>query len=171
MNRVNQGFTLIESMITVAIMAIVATFALPVLTSGLTNNSLKSASQELLSEISLARTTAMKNNANVEISFVDGANWCYGIDHDTSNTCSCSTKTNCTKVIDYTNYSDITLDNKLNSSNTKLLFTSNRGRLHSSEGTSGTLEFDRNGTKVSVDINKLGKARTCSSHVGGMGAC
>ena len=174
MKIANQGFTLIETMITVAIMAIVATLAFPVLTSGLTNNNVKNAALQLLDEFSMARAQAARSDAIVEISVSPGTNWCYGIDHDKGNgsTCNCSaTPSNCDKVVSYNEFSDVTLVNGLDSGNTKIWFTPNRGRLDSSKATSGQVDFKRSGTTVSVKINVLGKGSTCSPDIGGIGAC
>lgn len=174
MNRANQGFTLIESMITIVIMAIVATLALPVLTSGLTNNNVKNAAQQLLDEFSMARAQAARSNKTVELSFTPGDNWCYGIDNDkdAGSSCSCSTTPdNCDKVISYSEFSDVILANNLNDGNTKVWFTPNRGRLHSDKATSGKLDFIRSDISVSVKINVLGKGSTCSPDIGGIGAC
>lgn len=174
MIRINQGFTLIETMIAVSIMAIVATFAIPVLTSGLTNNSVKNASQQLLEEFSKARSQAISSNKTVEFSFTSGTNWCYGIDNDKSSgtACTCSaTPSNCDKVISYSEFSDVTLANNLNDANSKIWFTPNRGRLDSNKATSGQVDFQRSGTTVSVKINILGKGSTCSPDIGGIGAC
>ena len=169
MKRICRGFTLIEITISIAIIAILATIAMPVLTSGMVKTSVKGASQELVDEFSIARAQAMRSNKTIEIAFTDGNDWCYGIDHDLTdgNVCNCAvSNANCAKVVSHEDYNDVSLANNLNTGNTKIHFTSNRGRLDTGKATSGTLDFERNGSTVSVDINIIGKGRTCSSSSG-----
>lgn len=59
------GFTLIELMVTVAVMAIVLTVAVPAFTNVINNNRLTSQANELLNSLSFARSEAIRRNADV----------------------------------------------------------------------------------------------------------
>ncbi|MCC5826462.1 GspH/FimT family pseudopilin [Alkalimonas sp.] len=59
------GFTLIELMVTVAVMAIVLTVAIPSFTNLINGNRLTSQANELLSALSYARSEAIRRNADV----------------------------------------------------------------------------------------------------------
>jgi len=64
MGRIEQspGFTLIELMIVVALLGIFAAIAVPSFTGFINNNRTQSASNELLSFLQYARSTAVQNN-------------------------------------------------------------------------------------------------------------
>jgi prepilin-type N-terminal cleavage/methylation domain-containing protein len=68
--RMNKkGFTLIEMIVVLGIIAIIAGIAIPNFSSWLPNYRIKSAAQELLSNFQLAKITAVKRNANCTITF------------------------------------------------------------------------------------------------------
>jgi type IV fimbrial biogenesis protein FimT len=61
------GFTLTELMVTIAIMAILATFALPAFEAMIRNNRLSAASSSLQVSLSLARAEAIKAGSNSRV--------------------------------------------------------------------------------------------------------
>jgi type IV fimbrial biogenesis protein FimT len=74
--RKNSGFTITELMITIAIIAILASVAIPNFIAWLPNYRLKSGAEEIQSALQLTRTTAIKENATARVSF-DTANETY----------------------------------------------------------------------------------------------
>jgi type IV fimbrial biogenesis protein FimU len=76
MGRLKQsrGFTLIELMIVVALLGIFAAIAVPSFTSFTNNNRTQAASNELLSFLQYARSTAVQNNSTY-IACLGGAQW------------------------------------------------------------------------------------------------
>ena len=72
------GFTLIELMVTLAMVAILMTVAVPSITAFQRNAELTSFSNSLLSAINAARGEAMKRGRNAMIIPTDGANWSNG---------------------------------------------------------------------------------------------
>lgn len=63
------GFTLLELLTTVAVLCIVVTAAIPSFDTMVTNNQIKSKSEELFSFVRLAKYEAVKRNTNIEVFF------------------------------------------------------------------------------------------------------
>ncbi|MFA6902827.1 MAG: GspH/FimT family pseudopilin [Gallionellaceae bacterium] len=62
-----RGFTLLELLVTILILGILTTVALPSFQSFITNQRIRSASFDVMSMISLARSEAIKRNTNVSL--------------------------------------------------------------------------------------------------------
>ena len=67
--RKNSGFTLLEMMTVIGIMAVLGTIAIPNFLSWLPNHRLGSAARDILSAMQHARLVAVKENINVVVSF------------------------------------------------------------------------------------------------------
>jgi len=85
----NQGFTLIELMVTVSIAAILLGMAIPSFTSTITSNRLTTNANELVTALNLARSEAIKRGQHVVVKKT-GTNWENGwqvfVDIDRSTT-------------------------------------------------------------------------------------
>lgn len=68
--RYERGFTLIELIVTVMVLAILTTAALPSFRSFITNQRIKSASFDLMALITFTRSEALKRNADVTLSVI-----------------------------------------------------------------------------------------------------
>lgn len=78
MNPTRQrGFTLIEAMVVVALLAIVGAIAAPSFRSFIATMNSKSAAFDLINDLSLARSEAIKRNANALVAPV-GGDWAKG---------------------------------------------------------------------------------------------
>lgn len=75
--RRDQGFTLLELLVTVAVAAILAAVAVPSFSSYLGNQRTRGAAQELFLDLLYARSEAVKRNAQVQITASGGA-WADG---------------------------------------------------------------------------------------------
>jgi type IV fimbrial biogenesis protein FimT len=64
-----KGFSLVEVLIVIAIIAILSTIAVPSYVGWISNRRLQSAASEVQSAIQLAKMTAIKENVNVVITF------------------------------------------------------------------------------------------------------
>jgi len=74
--RKDSGFTLTELMVTIAVVAILASLAIPNFIAWLPNYRLRSGAEEIQSTLQLARITAIKENATATVLF-DIANESY----------------------------------------------------------------------------------------------
>ncbi len=73
-----QGFTLIELMITIVIMAIVLAAAMPAYATWIQNTHIRNAAESILLGLQRARAEAVVRNTNVEFILVDRA-WTVGV--------------------------------------------------------------------------------------------
>jgi len=74
--RKNSGFTITELMVTIAVVAILASLAIPNFIDWLPNYRLRSGAEEIQSTLQFARITAIKRNATATVAF-DIANETY----------------------------------------------------------------------------------------------
>jgi type IV fimbrial biogenesis protein FimT len=74
--RKDSGFTMTELMVTIGVVAILASLAIPNFIAWLPNYRLQSGAEEIQSTLQLARFTAIKENASATVSF-DIANESY----------------------------------------------------------------------------------------------
>jgi len=70
--RKDSGFTLIELMVTIAIIAVITAITIPNIISWLPNHRLGTASRDILSVLQQVRLKAVKENADVAIQFAPG---------------------------------------------------------------------------------------------------
>lgn len=72
------GFTLIESMVVLAIVAIIATFAVPSFQATLDQQRVATVAADLHASVVLARAEAIRRNIRIELKPTDGADWARG---------------------------------------------------------------------------------------------
>lgn len=162
--RTNRGVTLVELMITVAVLAILLTIGIPAFQSTLDKRRLVGAAEQLYADLQYARSEAIRQNRNVTVYFTGTSTWCYGMDDDISSACNCSTAPgNCTvggvqKVVPGTDFRNVTLSNNSFSSG-NVTFDPRRGTA-SPQG-SVSLQSSAIGT-VRVIVSNPGRMRICS---------
>ncbi len=73
------GFTLIELMVTLALVGIIAAFAVPSFSTMIANSRLVSVSNDLVGVLNYARSEAVKTGRRVIVNPTDGADWANGM--------------------------------------------------------------------------------------------
>lgn len=159
---VNQhGVTLTETLVVVAILAILASIAVPSYQDNLERKRLKQVVEALKSDMQFARAEAIKRSQNVHVSRSTGTagNWCYGL-KEAAN-CDCN-ETN-SEDIDYCGIKIVSGSNFHSSINMDSASTANstfdfrRGTI----GSSGQ-SFSTKNYAARVVFSNSGRIRICS---------
>lgn len=161
MNRQkNAGFTLLETMITVAIIGIIAALAVPSYQSMIERNQLKQAVEGLKSDLQFARTEAIKRSKDIIVSRTTGnaGAWCYGLSESISS-CDCKQATAATtddceiKIVSGTGFS--TTNMVSDSGNSTFKFR--RGTIFANGVTFNTANYE-----ARVIFSNTGRVRICT---------
>lgn len=167
MLKSEKGFSLVEVIVAVTLIAVLTIIAVPSLRNYIQRNRLVGTGQQLYYMMQLARSEAVKRNTNVFVSLVPGSNWCYGI--NTGATCNCSVANSC-------NLGRTTAPNSVNLTLSTSGLTSNSVRFepnHGAASSSGSATFTTSdgSTAISVKIGLLGSLTLCSGQLTGYQAC
>ena len=180
--RSNIGFTLIEMIATVAVLAVLVTVGIPSFQETIDKRRLTGAAEQLQADLQYARSEAIKRNGNVFVSFtlVSGTDWCYGMSSTTA-TCNCNTATSCQldgveKVVNEDGFRNISLGvasitgNNLNFEPRRGLVSVNSNATPIATG-SVTLTSNIGTTSAKVlriDVSRLGRVKLCSPSTGNL---
>lgn len=93
MRRQRQGFTLIEAVVTVALLALLATLTLPSFGSQLARHRLRAAAETLAQDLTEARFQAAQTGAARFVTLQPGPQWCYAVARTSG--CDCRTAQPC----------------------------------------------------------------------------
>ena len=89
----NKGFTVIELLIAVAVLAIITSLALPSYRAILEKRQVTSGAEQIMAFLSSAQMEAVKRNQFVAVNYQpNGGDWCFGMTagDDEDVTCDCS---------------------------------------------------------------------------------
>jgi type IV fimbrial biogenesis protein FimT len=165
--QIASGFTLIELMVTLTVVAILLTLAIPSFTGMIDKNRLKNAAETLYADLQFARAEAIKRNKKIRVSFFsNGSTWCYGLkenakcdclqtDIDEEDFCKIG---EVPKAISSTEFTGVIISNSWANNSKSFSFTPLRGTVNG-----GNVEFQSAENKVvRVVIDILGSVRLCS---------
>jgi type IV fimbrial biogenesis protein FimT len=171
MKTLARGFTLVEMMVAVAVIAIIAAVAMPSIENMRASRRVHAAAEAVYSHAQFTRNESIKEDQNLFLSITTGTNWCLGISLTTG--CSCATAGSCQfgttsglseHNLQGTDFPDVSLS----SSNNNIEFDSRRG---TTIGGGSTITLSgSNGYSAQVIVSALGRARLCGN-VGGLSAC
>lgn len=172
--RKSAGFTLVEMIIIVAILAIMATIAAPSFNSLFDSSRVKRAAETTSAFLVNAKSQSIKLNRNVAgIVSGSGTSWCIGmvemVDDDT--TCDCATAGSCKvegvdRVLDGAIFKGV----KLSAPDDPFIFKPLRNTVDGN----GTIELtSEGGVAFKVMVSTVGRVRVCSvgGSKGGYPAC
>lgn len=169
-----QGLTLIELMVTVAVLAILLAVGVPNMSSYWQQSRLVSASEAVYSNLHLLRSVALARNQEIYAKFgnTGGTGWCMALAELDSCDCSDSTTTCAltnmpTRNLSGSEFTNITLTTTFGGGDTSVQMP--RGTM-SSAG-SVTLTSQSTGESVSVVVSSLGRVRICSDDLTQYGGC
>jgi type IV fimbrial biogenesis protein FimT len=165
MNRQkNAGFTLLETMIVIAIIGILAAIAVPSFQDMIETNRLKQAVESFQSDMQFARTEAIKRSMDIIVSRTtgDAGAWCYGLARKTSvskTSCDCAE----TDVAD-ADYCDIKIVSGTNFSTTNMDSASGNSSFSFRRGTIGAngVTFSTANYEARVVFSDTGRIRICT---------
>ena len=151
------GFTLIEMLIVLAILAIIATLTAPALGLIVEKNAIRSVAERIKSDLQWTRTEAIKSSEDHTISFQQtGA--CYGID---IQSCDCTIQNNCKlkSVEPFLNHSTIKFSNIgfFQPPYTQLKFDYRRGTTLNN----GSLKIESKDYALKIIASLTGRIRIC----------
>ena len=161
-----QGVTLIELVITLFIMAVLLTFALPAFTELLAESRLKAATSALYLKLYQARSEAIKRNQRMRVTFMvsdGGATWCYGMKTDAA--CDCTVAGSCQidgaeKTVNSTEFPGVGIDLHISAPGDHFTFENIRWI---TAGTFGHVRFNMaDGGQTRIIVSRMGRVRLCS---------
>ena len=130
-----RGLTVIELMVTVAIMAILLVVGVPSFNDFLAKGRLVGAAEALAQDLQLARSEALRSNAPVTLSLSSGNAWCYG-SVPGATACNCNTASACTlRQVGRADYRGVTMGAPTFAGNA-VTFTAHQGLANA-----GTVDF------------------------------
>ena len=162
----HRGLTLLELMVTLAVLAILLSIGIPSLQSFFEGNRLKGAAQALAEDLQWSRSEAILRNRTLHLSF-NAAAWCYGIaeqagcdcaqtDPTASGACALSGPTAGSRVLKRVAAADFP-GIAMTATIAETWFEPRRALARN-----GTLGFvSPSGTRLNVVLSRLGRVRIC----------
>lgn len=170
MTRRVHGFSLIELLVAIAVLAIITTLAFPAFQATRDGARVRAATEAVYSHLQFARSESVKQNRDLFVSVTAGASWCVGLSNATG--CACGTAGSCQygpaaalaenniRAADFVGVS-------LATTQAEMQIDNRRG----GTATSTTLTLTGGSSKEGrVTISPLGRVSICGN-VGGLSSC
>lgn len=154
MRRCARGLTLLELLVTLAIVAVTMTLALPSFGSIVARHRLKAAAEQLSADLGELRLMAAQRGQALHLNLQPGAQWCYAL--ATVSGCDCRVQQSCQlKTVRAADHPGVTL---LGGGN-MLVDARNIGPQHA--GGQALLQGTE-GPQLRVDLTPLGRPKVCA---------
>jgi Tfp pilus assembly protein FimT len=169
--RCTSGYTLVEALLTLAVLAILTVSATPALLATLDRQRLRGVAENLHSDLMLARSESLRLNMPVSLSFqIEAANgrWCYALND--AGPCDCRVDDACrvtgspALAASDARYTRVRLATNLQQRTAT--FQPARGTVNA-----GTVTLTAGTQAVDVVLSTLGRVRLCSDQLGGYPPC
>lgn len=170
-NNNTKGFTLIELMVALTVLALVMMYVVGSFGDFMKRQHFQAAAEDLHDHLNIARTESINSNADVYVTIKGGATWCYGISRAV---CDCDVAASCQlngvdKVVRSSNYPNIEIDNTTfaqGAGNNYIVFNPRRGMPEDNAGVTrnGAISFlSKDNDNLTVQVNIVGRLRTCTT--------
>jgi len=160
------AFTMLELLITIAVLGILLSVAIPSF-SGMTERyRLKTMIETVVEDLQFARSKAVTDNTNIFVSVSTGSTWCYGI--SSTAACDCSTGTTCDlKKVGFGDFNGLSIDGT-NTDVSNITY----GPIGVSNFITGggRIEFRTTNLTARININAIGRLQTCSDDIPSLGS-
>ncbi len=173
-----QGFTLMELLIAVAVLAILLSIGVGSYSNLFKKNELRGATESIYSLLTYAKSESIKSNTQIAVTFKAGDNgsWCAGLRTvvGANNTCNCEAAVSATNscklttgdrlvVIDGSEFGKTKLTVNGSMTDETIIFDNVRGMPVQTPRILGSLQLETdNGDKVKAEVNVMGNVKTCT---------
>lgn len=155
------GLSLLELLVVVAIIALIVTIGAPVVVDTQRTMKLKGAVESSYFALQQARSSAISLGADVTVKFIEGTNWCIGLND--GGDCDCNVANSCTingveQSIKASDYSQVSMQELNFGENDMAIFDGVRGL---SMGNSGTTVLTDGIIEARLVLNDMGRVSVC----------
>ncbi len=168
--RTLKGFTLVELMVTVAVLGIVAAIATPSFINWYEQTRVRNAAEAVANHLQYAHSETVKLNRDLDVIVTEGANWCLAI---TNSGTSCTCGSNCAYGPALASSQHQTLGSSftgvsLSNGEATYTFKSPSGL---TPGDNDTLEVSAGSYSASIVLSFRGLSRICSDTIKAYPSC
>lgn len=155
----SRGLTLVEALVSLAILGIIASVALPTMQHMRDTTRLKGLAQQVMTDLRYAQNESRKRKTTVTFNVRSGdGTWCYGLNEHTA--CDCNTPNDCTldgeeKVVSSTSHPG--LDVLPGVTNSRFNFRPQRLTV-----TAGHVKVQGAGREIRIVVSGYGRIRECT---------
>jgi len=156
------GFTLVEMMISLAVLAVLGAIAVPSLTAIATRHRLLSAAHQLQADVARAKLESARHGQPVYVRFLPGTAWCYHLTTGPGGDCrqaGASQAHGVLRVVQAADYPGI----ELLDASTLLIDQSRPGALPAGQPAGHALFASREGGQLRVRLGPQARASLCSA--------